>query len=125
MSSLVRILPISVAVSFAAYTIRKNRLNMHDSNITVLVTALLMTLVKRNRDDQQHANAFDLQNNTCLYQNLPRIFDKSKLQNCPYDDKIQRLALGLSQATNRTGHWTKTSQFEFISNMYWYSFFES
>ena len=76
-----------------------------------------MTLVKRNRDDQQHANAFDLQNNIYLYQNLPRIFDKSKLQNCPYDDKIQRLALGLSQATNRTGHWTKTSRFEFISNI--------
>ena len=76
-----------------------------------------MTLVKRNRDDQQHGNAFDLQNNTYLYQNLPRIFDKSKLQNCPYDDKIQRLALGLSQARNRTGHWTKTSQFEFISNI--------
>ncbi len=62
-----------------------------------------MTLVKRNRDDQQHANAFDLQNNTCLYQNLPRIFDKSKLQNCPYDDKIQRLALGCHKPQTEQG----------------------
>ncbi len=65
MSSLVRILPISVAVSFVAYTIRKNWLNMTQYNSFGNCVTHDFSLEKR--DEQQHANAVDLQNNTSLY----------------------------------------------------------